>query len=177
LSPSATSIHEETLESSTGEDGGFEIDNVLPGRYRLTLNCASGYLASIRTGGADLLAHDEIVITGVAPPVVEAVLNTDGATVDVTPTLDDDGAPAWLVLMPASGNDLYARFSLFKGKLSISGIAPGDYQLYAWSGSPYAFEYADPGARQAWAGRAVSVQLAARDHQSVTLKAPPGEPQ
>jgi hypothetical protein len=177
LSAAETSMYEDVLESATGEDGGFEIDNVLPGRYRLTMNCANGYLASVRAGGVDLLAHNDLLIGGGASPVVEAVLNADGATLDVTPALDDDAAPAWLVLMPDSGNDLYARFSLFKGKLSLSGIAPGDYQLYAWSGSPYAFEYANPSARQSWAGHAVSVQLAARDHQSITVKVPAGEPQ
>jgi len=177
LSPAVTAMYEEALDSATGEDGEFEIDGVLPGRYRLSMQCATGYLASVRAGGTDLLAHDEVVITGTAPPVIEAVLGTDGADLDVTPSAEDETAPAWLVLVPDSGNDLYARFSLFKSKLSLSGIAPGDYQLYAWSGSPYAFEYGNPAARQAWAGRAVSVQLAARDHQSVTLKITPGEPQ
>jgi hypothetical protein len=79
--------------------------------------------------------------------------------------------------MPDSGNDLYARFALLKGKLSLSGIAPGDYQIYSWSGSPYAFEYANPAVRQAWAGRAVAVKVAARDRQSITVKVPAGEPQ
>ena len=177
LNPAETSVHEEVLESTTAEDGEFQIDGVLPGRYRLTMDCANGYLASVRAGGADLMAHNEIAVTGAASPAIEAVLNTDGATLDVTPNFDDSDAPSWLVLMPDSGNDLYARFSLLHGKLSLSGIPPGDYQLYAWSGSPYAFEYANPGTRQAWAGHAVAVQVAARDHQSVTVKVTPGESQ
>ncbi len=179
LSPSATAMYEDPLQSSTSEDGAFEIEGVLPGRYRVAMDCASGYIASVHAGGADLLAQDELVIpAGTAPPPLDAVLNTDGASIDVTASQDDgDTAPAWLVLMPDSGNDLYVRFALLKGKLSLDGIAPGDYHIYAWSGSPYAFEYANPSVRQAWAGRAVGVKVAAHDRQSVTLKVPAGEPQ
>lgn len=177
LSPAATSVYEEPLESSTAENGAFEIAGVLPGRYRLRLDCAAGYLSSLRAGGADLMARNEIVITGGAPPLIEATLNTDGATLDLVPTFETDSAPSWLVLMPESGNDLLARFSLLQGKVSLSGIAPGQYQVFTWSGSPYAFEYASAGARQAWTAHASSVQLAARDHQTVAVKVSPGEDQ
>jgi hypothetical protein len=178
LSATATAMYEEALETSTGEDGEFEIDGVLPGRYRVRMDCANGYVASAHSGGTDLLARNEIQISaGSPPPPLEAVVNPEGGTVDVTPSLDDEVAAAWLVLMPDSGNDLYARFALLKGKLSLSGIAPGDYQIYSWSGSPYAFEYANPAVRQAWAGRAVAVKVAARDRQSITVKVPAGEPQ
>jgi hypothetical protein len=97
--------------------------------------------------------------------------------VDVTPASDGETGPAWVLLLPASGNELHIRFARLSAKLTFSGLAPGDYQAYAWTGSPEAFEYANPEARQAWSGRAVSVQVGARDRQSVTLKAAAGETQ
>ena len=62
-------------------------------------------------------------------------------------------------------------------KLTFPGVAPGDYQAYAWTGSPEAFEYANPDARQAWAGPAVSVHIGERDRQSLALKIAAGETQ
>ena len=169
---------EAAIESSTGDRGELEIAGLLPGRYRLRMDCANGYIAAAHAGETDLLAQDELLISsGMAPPPLEAVLNTDGATVDVTASPEAEGEPltAWLALVPDSGNELHIRFTILKGKVSISGVAPGDYHVFAWTGSPYAFEYANPAARQAWSDRAASVHVAARDHQSVAVKIAAGD--
>jgi hypothetical protein len=169
---------ESALEANTEPTGEFQVEGVLPGRYRLRMDCASGYISAARIGETDLLASGEFRIPpGTAPPPIEAVLATDGGTVDVTPPSDGETGPAWVLLLPASGNELHIRFARLSAKLTFAGLAPGDYQAYAWTGSPEAFEYANPEARQAWSGRAVSVQVGARDRQSVTLKAAAGETQ
>ena len=49
----------DTLESPTGEDGAFAISGVLPGRYLLRMDCANGYIKSVRAGEIDLLTRDE----------------------------------------------------------------------------------------------------------------------
>jgi hypothetical protein len=103
------------------------------------------------------------------------VLALDGGTVDVTASAEGDPGPAWVILLPASGSELRTRFARLASKLILSGVAPGDYQAYAWTGAPEAFEYANPDARQAWAGRAVSVHVGERDRQSITLKITAGE--
>ncbi len=179
LSPAGASMSEEAaIESSTGDRGELEIAGLLPGRYRLRMDCANGYIAAAHAGETDLLAQDELLISsGMAPPPLEAVLNTDGATVDVTASPEAEGEPltAWLALVPDSGNELHIRFTILKGKVSISGVAPGDYHVFAWTGSPYAFEYANPAARQAWSDRAASVHVAAHDHQSVAVKIAAGD--
>lgn len=174
LSPAGALISADgALEGTTSEDGAFEVAGVLPGRYRLRMDCASGYISAARFGQIDLLAHDELVIEpGVSPPAIEAVLKTDGGTLSV---VDGEPAPAWTILLPNTQSGLNARFAYVSGKFTFAGIAPGDYQLYAWTGSPYDFEYASPEARQAWAGRAVSVNVAERDHQTITLKVSAGE--
>src|SRR5579862_381898 len=179
VSPAGDSMSQETaVESSTSDDGEFEVPSLLPGRYRVKMECANGYIAAAHFGDADLLARDELlIIPGAPPPRLEAVLNRDGGTLDLAEDTDKEPVTAWLALVPDSGNDLHTRFAILKGKLSLSGIAPGDYHVYAWVGSPYEFEYANPEAQRAWAGRAVSVHVAERVHQSVSLKIAPREPQ
>lgn len=178
LSPATVSMSGEAkLESSTGDDGEFEFAGVLPGRYRVRMDCANGYIAAAHAGETDLLAHEELLIPpGVAPPPLQAVLNTDGGTVDVTAAQESgDAVQAWLALLPDAGSDLHARFALIKGQRTLTGVAPGDYQVYCWTGSPADFEYANPAARQVWAGRAVSLHVTEHDHQSITVKVSPGE--
>ena len=41
----------DALEADTEPDGGFEIEGVLPGRYRLRMDCVSGYNSAIPHGG------------------------------------------------------------------------------------------------------------------------------
>jgi len=177
LSPASAWLSgEDAIETATGEDGAFQVTGVLPGRYRLRLDCANGYISSARFGDADLLARNEVVISpGIVPPPIEAALDTDGAALDVTTAFDGKPASAWVLLLPDGGDDLHVRLAVCRDKLSLTGIAPGDYHAYGWTGSPEQFEYANPDIRPAWASRAVSVHVSEHDHQSLTLKIPAGE--
>jgi hypothetical protein len=167
---------EADLETSTEPSGEFRIEGVLPGRYRIGMDCANGYISAARFGDTDLLAAGELQIPpGASSPTIEAVVASDGGTVDVTPSDDGEPGPAWVILLPSSGCEIHNRLARLTTKLTFTGVAPGDYQAYAWTGSAEAFEYADPEARQAWAGRAVSVHVGARDHQSMVLKIAAGE--
>jgi hypothetical protein len=177
LSPAEAWVSgEASLEASTGPSGEFAVEGVLPGRYGVAMDCASGYISAARSGETDLLATGELQIpAGTSPPPIEAVLALDGGIVDVTASSKGEPGPAWVLLLPASGDELHARFAHFGAKLTFRAVAPGDYQAYAWSGSPEAFEYANPDARQAWAGRAVSVHVAGRERQSIAVKIAAGE--
>ena len=90
-------------------------------------------------------------------------------------TQDDAPAAGWLLLLPASGANLHVKFSVLRGRATLTGVAPGDYQIYAWTGSPDEFEYANPAVRQAWAVRVVSVHVAAGERQNIAVKAYAGE--
>jgi len=167
---------EAALEAATEPSGGFEIEGALPGRYRLRMDCANGYISAVRFGDTDLLATGEFLIpTDTAPPPIEAVLASDGGTVEVTASPEGEPGPAWVILLPGSGYELHTRLARLATKATFSGVAPGDYQASAWTGSPDAFEYANPEARQAWAGRAETVHVGERDRQSITLKVAAGE--
>lgn len=176
LSPAEAWISgDAALEASTQPTGEFRIEGVVPGRYRLRMDCAGGYVSAARTGDTDLLAGELSIPPGTALPPIEAMLASDGGSVDLTASAEGEAGPAWVVLLPASGYQIHTRFARLSTKLTFSGVAPGDYQAYAWTGSPEAFEYANPDVRQAWAGRAVSVHVGEHDHQSVALKIASGE--
>lgn len=165
----------DVLESQTAEDGTLEIPVVLPGPYWVKMDCGAGYLASLHADDVDLLSRDDLVIpAGASPPALDAVVATDGATLDVTTTQNDQPAVASLLLVPDSGSNLHAKFAIATGKATVTQLAPGDYHAYAWTGSPDDFEFTDPNVREAWASHAVSVHLAAHDHQSITIAIPPG---
>jgi hypothetical protein len=180
LSPVEAWISAEAAPDAPTElTGEFEIEDVLPGRYRVRMDCASGYISAARMGDTDLLESAELLLSpGAAPPRIEAVLASDGGTLDVTASPEGETGPAWVLLLPGSGNALqtkFARLASPAGKLTFSGVAPGDYQAYAWTGSPEAFEYANPDARQAWSARAVSVHIGSRERQSLALKIAAGD--
>ncbi len=164
------------LSTNTEPNGEFRIAGLLPGHYFLRADCASGYISAIHMGDSDLPASGELAVpAGTAAQPIEAVLATDGGTVDVTASSEGDPGPGWVALIPASGNDFYARLALLKAKASFQAVAPGDYQVFAWTGSAEAFEYAKPEARQAWAGRAVSVHVGERERQNVGVKLEAGD--
>lgn len=176
LSPASAGTHvEPVLKAFTAPNGDFEIAGVLPGLYRLGIDCAGGYIAAARMGDVDLLARSELLIPAGSPPPIEALLATDGGAVDVARSSEGEPGPAWVLLLPVSGSELYTRFAHLTRQFSFAAVAPGDYQVYAWTGSPEAFAYAAADARQAWASRAVSVHVAARARQTVTLKVTAGE--
>jgi hypothetical protein len=152
----------------------FQITGVLPGRYRLALKCGSGYPASVRAGETDLLAHNElIVVPGIDPPPIDIRLRDDGGTVDITVPVGADHQHASVVLVSDSGNALCRLATAHEGEFHLEQVAPGNYQAYAWSNSEE-FEYANPQARQAWASRAVGVQVAPNGHHKIALTIPAG---
>ena len=124
------------LSTNTEPNGEFRIAGLLPGHYFLRADCASGYISAIHMGDSDLPASGELAVpAGTAAQPIEAVLATDGGTVDVTASSEGDPGPGWVALIPASGNDFYARLALLKAKASFQAVAPGDYQVFAWTGS------------------------------------------
>jgi hypothetical protein len=74
-----------TLRPDTGpEDESLVIENVHPGEYRVEVNSPVGYVASLTSGGTDLLRKPLVVSPGSVPPPIEITLRDDGATVEGT---------------------------------------------------------------------------------------------
>ena len=103
---------------------------------------------------------------------LEIVISATAAQVDAV-VLDKDGKAAWnstVAVAPKDGTNIVVRTTDENGMLSLRGLKPGDYKLYAWEdveqGAPF-----DPDFLKQYEGQAKSLKLEASDHQAVMLKA------
>ncbi len=126
---------------SVRADGTFVIKGVLEGDYRVGVSRLpqNGYLKAAKLGDTEVLEKGISITEGSAAAALELVISTAAGTVTGV-VLDDkkssvSGASA--VLVPESGRR--TQTDLFKmavadqnGHFSISGVAPGDYKLFAW---------------------------------------------
>jgi hypothetical protein len=139
-----------TLVSARGAtpiaaDGSFSITSVPPGRFRL--GAVSGlpldyYVADVRQGARSVF-DEGFDIANQAPEPIEIVLSGGAGIVE---GVVQDG-PSKLVegavvaLVPESrrleNRSLFASVtSDSSGRFVFRGVAPGDYRLFAWEGTP-----------------------------------------
>jgi hypothetical protein len=139
------------LVSSVGgqvaANGIVTIPNVWPADYRLTVQGIppNTYVKSIRLGQLDLLADVFRIPTQVSGQV-EIVIGADAATIEgkVVNDRQETSANVKVALVPDGPSrrrgDLYkSTVTDGKGGFRITGVAPGDYKIFAW-------EEADDGA-------------------------------
>src|SRR6202035_5780187 len=65
-------------------DESLVIENVLPGRYRVSVNTGIGYVSAIISGSTDLLQKPLVVGAGGTIPPMEITVRDDGAELDGT---------------------------------------------------------------------------------------------
>ncbi|HXT75254.1 MAG TPA: hypothetical protein VN780_03110 [Candidatus Eisenbacteria bacterium] len=66
------------------EDTSLEVENVVPGRYRVKAFIPVGYAASLRSGNVNLLREPLTVAPGASPDPIEVTVRDDGAQVEGT---------------------------------------------------------------------------------------------
>src|SRR6202043_391896 len=65
-------------------DESLVIENVLPGRYRVSVTTGIGYVSAITSGSTDLLQKPLVVGAGGTIPAMEITVRDDGAELDGT---------------------------------------------------------------------------------------------
>ena len=122
------------------KDGTFTIGAVGAGEYRLEiLDLPSTlYIRSARLGDSDLL-NGAVRIEGPTTDAIEVTLDDANAALDAQ-ILNREGRPspaATVVLVPDTPRR--QRFELYRtatsdadGRVTLTGIAPGSYKLFAW---------------------------------------------
>ncbi len=152
--------------SRTIQDGGFTINGVQPGTYRIFINPVFAnpgfpaytlvqkvpaamqgvYVKSIHLGAEDAL-NGSVHVENSPPREIAVVLGMNGGSIEGTAfdSRQQKESNAVVALVPDS-QSLRNRTDLYKsavtdvdGKFSIQGIAPGTYKLFSW-------DYADNGA-------------------------------
>jgi hypothetical protein len=118
------------------------IENVLPGDYRVVLQCMGGYPTAAQFGGVDLLANPKLTISpGVAPAPIEITLKSGGGLLSgklvVSPLPQTPGILLVPLFTPSPGPVLQPAFpapgSQEGAPFQFNFLAPGDYVAYAFS--------------------------------------------
>lgn len=115
-----------SIDTQTGEDGGFTLRGVLPGEWRIRMNAAGVFLKSARMGGDDV-TNQPLNLTSGLSGTLDIVASTDTATVAGT-------APAGrMVFAQAEGDEPGQVHSVAQvdanGQFKMPGLAPGNYRL------------------------------------------------
>jgi hypothetical protein len=122
-------------------DGTFQVVGLREGEYRVTplrfLNIASGlYLKSIRYGGDDVLSKP-LKFSGAGSGEFEVVLRSGPGQIagNVTDARAQAAAGVQVFAIPADRGRIYDYKQATtdeSGRFSLTGITPGDYQLFSW---------------------------------------------
>ena len=127
------------------DDELLVIENVLPGRYHVSVNTGLGYVSSITSSGTDLLRQSLVFGMGASMPPMEITVRDDGAEVDGTvdfgnPTPDHSvqpnlyGSPSGVVYIASIdriGAPPKIAWPDSEGKFTIQQLAPGSYHAFA----------------------------------------------
>jgi hypothetical protein len=125
-------------------DESLVIENVLPGRYRVSTNTGIGYVAAITSGSTDLLQRP-LIVSGGTIPAMEITVRDDGA--ELEGTLDSSkantdppvpqgrfGGPQGIVyVVPTDSMDSRTKLAGVDpdGSFTVQQIAPGTYHVFA----------------------------------------------
>jgi hypothetical protein len=170
--------NDETASAEIDADGTFTLEDVpVGGDYRVVVSGlpSGSYLKAARIGGTDALngfahvtrsAEIEVLISSGSGQVRGLVTGSNlqpfaGAQVALIP--DKPRYRTELFKMAMTGRD---------GRFTLSGIAPGDYKLFAFDGLDR-FAFFDPEILALFEERGVSIRIAETSEQSVELRAIP----
>jgi hypothetical protein len=149
---------------------GFETPrNISPGVYRVEfIPSGNWYVADIRSGSTDLRGRDLVVTAGAAPEPIQVSLAGNGATITGTVKGADGISGISVLAIPDSESTGPPRIYNGATQISISGLAPGAYHLYAFT-SVEGLAYRDSETMQKYSDKAVAVNLSARETKQVEL--------
>lgn len=132
--------------ATRGARRGTTIADVFAGEYAVELSCFGGYPISVHSGGTDLFADPKIKIQpGVAPAPLEIALKPGGGTLKIDFDMQERSINTGALLVPAfsASTGPLPIISAGQETSSYSGLAPGDYLVYAMT-NPEQQEYREP---------------------------------
>jgi hypothetical protein len=168
------------------EDGSFQMEDVAPDRYNLTLNGLPDgfYVARIRSAELDVLSEG-LDIFGGPPAPLDVVLSPKAAQVSGT-VIDprtQKPAPAITVVLVPQEKERRNRESFYRvsttdvsGQFTIKSLVPGEYRAYAWEETEYG-AWMDPDFMKQQDNRGETVSLPEGARQAMQLNLIPADSQ
>jgi|SRR5271157_4672089 len=152
LSPAAPAPDDDSRTGRLELDGGFSIEGVFPGQYRLRLYCSNRYVVSIVSGSSDLLSNPLLTVQpGVPPPPIEIGMKPGGGRLHGKLSVPGAHPGTGVLLAPAFAASTGPEFdnvvpvseSPEQLEFEFTDLAPGDYLAYGFSSIQLA-EYRNP---------------------------------
>ena len=147
-----------TYPAAMPNPGEFFFAKVMPGSYRVGVDCFGGYVRSVMSGALDLLANPILTVQpGAGPPPIEITANSGGGSIRARISARTNDSTILLLAVPqfaaTTGPSLhYAAKSAGDTWSAQTGVlAPGTYLLYAFAG-PRDIEYRNPEVLQSLRG-------------------------
>ena len=127
--------------SRINEDGSFKFSGVAREKFYVHVGGLppEAFIKSVRAGDVDVTSQGLDLTASTNAPPVEIRVSSKGATVEGSVQDADKPATGAVVMMLPHPLDP-AHFAMMRktgntdqnGRFSISGIAPGEYRIYAW---------------------------------------------
>ena len=160
--------------SQVQKDGTFLLTGFLPGRWRLNVNGAPGFIKSISLNDQPVVGPVLDLPRGVAGPLKIVLSNSfaqlDGTVSDVAA----EASPVWGLLWPSDAQmqraGLARSFQVDAGRhFTMGGIAPGQYRACAIAtGEPW-LVLQNPRMLKAIESRCTAIEIAAGEHKAVQI--------
>jgi hypothetical protein len=135
-----------TLPPTLDADGNFTLSNIVDGQYFISGVLplpADAYVSEIRLDGRSVYDENIITVSNGSQENLEVVVTRGGATIQgtVQDTKHNPVAATRITLipdMPRRGNALLYKSAISNptGSFTLSGVAPGNYKLFAWEHYP-----------------------------------------
>jgi hypothetical protein len=134
------------------EDESLVIEAVRPGTYRVEANTSVGYIASVTSGGTDLLHKPLQVAPGNSPPPLEITVRDDGAEVEGTVEgvpqshgnffITGPKTPSVYFVPARDGTGQFRTAWAFNGSFQTQQLPPGNYRVFALDHQEPELQYA-----------------------------------
>ena len=176
------------------------LTGVKPGRYWAQVNPTSSdiYVASVSSGGKDLLASPLVVPFGASVPPIEITLGRGPGEIEISIEGKNSGRPQEAISTTGGGGIIASRVvvgpfdvsrqtsvyciplsgsvgavreisGLYNGKYYVSQVPPGDYRILAFERPPQ-LEYRNPAAMRPYEGMGQTVHVASGQKSQVTVQ-------
>ena len=156
-----------------GEGSDSVLENVGPGTYTLEASTIRGYIASITSGGVDLLRKPLVVGDGGRADPIDVVVRDDGAVVtgDVDFAGKEGSQFCVVALVESDGGQVHQGFFQAGTKFSISNVPPGTYRAFAVDArQAQTLPYRDEAAMRLYNPLGTAVTVSANGQADVKLR-------